>query len=226
MTFDFAEGKSGRALMDWCDRLARQGYFAKDGTEQRQRGKDFLWFLWCGADSPLCARKKITTFERLFVSDESAWDEPKNAYYRTWHEKETAERILHEFSLDGERSHIINGHIPVRSGEDPVKAGGRVILIDGGFCRAYQKTTGIAGYTLIYNAEGMRISAHEAFSGVEQAIEKNIDIVSDTVVFEHASDMIRVRDTDTGVRIREKIDDLQLLLSAYEDGFIKETSQA
>lgn len=224
MTFDFAEGKSGRALMDWCDRLARQGYFAKDGTEQRQRGKDFLWFLWCGADSPLCARKKITTFERLFVSDESAWDEPKNAYYRTWHEKETAERILHEFSLDGERSHIINGHIPVRSGEDPVKAGGRVILIDGGFCRAYQKTTGIAGYTLIYNAEGMRISAHEAFSGVEQAIEKNIDIVSDTVVFEHASDMIRVRDTDTGVRIREKIDDLQLLLSAYEDGFIKETA--
>ena len=221
MSFDFAEGRSGRALMDWCDRLARQGYFAAEGTEARRRGKDFLWFLWCGADSPLCARKKITTFERLFVADESTWEEPKNAYYRTWHQKETAEMILREFSLEGERSHIINGHIPVRSGEDPIKAGGKVILIDGGFCRAYQKTTGIAGYTLIYNAEGMRISAHESFSGVERAIEQNVDVISETVVFEHAHATLRVRDTDTGARIREKIRDLELLLAAYQDGSIK-----
>lgn len=222
MSFGFAEGKSGRALMDACDRLARQGYFAKEGSEAKRRGKDFLWFLWCGCDSPLCARKKITTFERLLVRDKSTWEEPKNAYYRTWSERETAEKILREFSLDGERSHIINGHIPVRSGEHPVKGGGRVILIDGGFCRAYQPTTGIAGYTLIYNAEGMRISAHEAFPGVEQAIEKNVDVVSDTVVFEHARDTLRVRDTDTGVKLKEKIRDLELLLAAYEDGSIKE----
>lgn len=221
MSFDFADGRSGRALMDWCDRLARQGYFATEGTEARRRGKDFLWFLWCGADSPLCARKKITTFERLFVADESTWDEPKNAYYRTWQQKETAEMILREFSLEGERSHIINGHIPVRSGEHPIKAGGKVILIDGGFCRAYQKTTGIAGYTLIYNAEGMRISAHESFSGVERAIEQNVDVISETVVFEHAHATLRVRDTDTGARIREKIRDLELLLAAYQDGSIK-----
>ena len=222
MSFGFAEGKSGRALMDACDRLARQGYFAKEGSEAKRRGKDFLWFLWCGCDSPLCARKKITTFERLLVRDKSTWEEPKNTYYRTWSERETAEKILREFSLDGERSHIINGHIPVRSGEHPVKGGGRVILIDGGFCRAYQPTTGIAGYTLIYNAEGMRISAHEAFPGVEQAIEKNVDVVSDTVVFEHARDTLRVRDTDTGVKLKEKIRDLELLLAAYEDGSIKE----
>ena len=222
MCFDFAEGKGGRALMDVCDRLARQGYFAKEGSEAKRRGKDFLWFLWCGCDSPLCARKKITTFERLLVRDPEAWEEPKNAYYRTWQDGAIAEKILREFSLEGERSHIINGHIPVRSGEDPVKGGGRVILIDGGFCRAYRPTTGIAGYTLIYNAEGMRISAHEAFPGVEQAIEKNVDVVSDTVVFEHSADMIRVRDTDTGAELKEKIRDLELLLAAYENGLIKE----
>ncbi len=222
MRFDFADGKGGRALMDACDRLARQGYFAKEGSLAKRRGKDFLWFLWCGCDSPLCARKKITTFERLLVRDPASWEEPKNAYYRTWQDRATAEKILREFSLEGERSHIINGHIPVRSGEDPVKGGGRVILIDGGFCRAYQPTTGIAGYTLIYNAEGMRISAHEAFSGVDKAIEKNVDVVSDTVVFEHSADMIRVRDTDTGAVLKEKIRDLELLLMAYEDGSIKE----
>ena len=225
MSFDCAEGKSGRAFMDLCDKLARQGYFSKEGTTARQRGKDFLWFLWCGADSPLSAREKITTFERLFVADSRAWEEPKNAYYLTWSDKDTAERILQEFSLSGERSHIINGHIPIRSGDDPIKGGGKVIVIDGGFCKAYQKTTGIAGYTLIYNAEGMRISAHEAFPGVDAAIKQSADILSDTVIFEHSADMLRVRDTDTGRDISERIRDLTMLLSAYEDGSVKESSR-
>lgn len=224
MQLDAAYGKSGRELMDYCDRMARQAFFAEDGTNERQEGKDFLWFLWCGKDSPLCARKKITTFERLFVADKAAWSEPKNAYYNCWNDSEIAERILKEFELTDESSHIINGHIPIKSGkgEEPVKAGGKVIVIDGGFCKAYQPTTGIAGYTLIYNSEGIRISAHEPFKGARDAIENNIDILSDTVVFEHAEERLRVRDTDIGRSIVEKIDDLTLLLHEYEAGTFKE----
>lgn len=224
MTFPAAGGRSGKALMDYCDRLARQAYFSKDGTPARLAAKDFLWFLWCGRYSPLCARRKIATFERLLVEDESTWVEEKNTYYRSWGDERTVEKILREFGLGGEHSHIINGHIPVKynQGETPIKAGGKLIVIDGGFCRAYQPTTGIAGYTLIYNAEGIRISAHEPFSGVLDAIRNNRDILSDTVVFEHATSKIRVSDTDDGVRIRRKIEDLRLLLAEYECGNIKE----
>ncbi|MBO5453094.1 MAG: fructose-1,6-bisphosphatase [Clostridia bacterium] len=224
MKFPLAQNKSGKAFMDFCDKAARQGYFAKEGSIARAYGKDFLWFLWCGKNSPLCAREKIATFERLLIADESTWEEPKNAYYDCWNNAETVEKILQEFSLEEEHSHIINGHIPVKSkkGETPIKANGKLILIDGGFCRAYQPSTGIAGYTLIYNADGMRISAHEPFKGVQNAIKNNADIISDTVIFEHATDKIRVKDTDTGKRISEKINDLKLLLENYESGSIKE----
>lgn len=224
MSFPLAKGKSGKAFMDFCDRTARQGYFSKEGSEARQRGMDFLWFLWCGKDSPLCARKKIATFERLLLDDTTTWEEPKNAYYRCWNDEKTVNMILEEFSLGGERSHIINGHIPVQriKGEEPVKANGKLILIDGGFCRAYQPATGIAGYTLIYNAEGMRISAHEPFRGVHNAIKDNADIVSETVIFEQAADKIRVKDTDIGKGLSEKISDLTHLLECFESGSIKE----
>ena len=222
--FDCAGGLSGRAFMDWCDRVARQGFFAKDGTPERQYGKDFLWFLWCGKNSPLCAREKITTFERLYVEDESTWVEPKNTYYNSWNDESVADKILSEFSLGGRGSHIINGHIPIKSrkGEAPVKAGGKLIVIDGGFCQAYQPTTGIGGYTLIYNAEGIRISAHEPFRGKTNAIQNNVDILSDTVVFEPSAEKILVKDTDQGAEIRRRIDDLELLGKAYETGRIKE----
>ena len=225
MKFDCAGGKSGKELMDYCDRTARQGYFAKDGSEARQHGKDFLWFLWCGRFSPLNARGKIATFERLFTDDKEAQKEEKNAYYNCWDSEDLANKVLQEFSLEQKNSHIINGHIPVQRsrGENPLKANGKVILIDGGFCKAYQESTGIAGYTLIYNAEGMRISAHEPFRGVKNAIENNADIVSDTVVFEEMSDKIRVRDTDTGRTIANKIDDLTALVKSFEEGRIKET---
>lgn len=224
MKFPLAQGKSGKAFMDFCDKAARQGFFAKEGSIARAYGKDFLWFLWCGKDSPLCARKKITTFERLLIEDKTAWEEPKNAYYRSWNDGEIVQKILEEFNLGGERSHIVNGHIPVKKkkGEKPLKASGKLILIDGGFCKAYQESTGIAGYTLIYNADGMRISAHEPFRGVEDAITNNADIISDTVIFEHSQDKIRVKDTDTGRRLTEKIDDLMKLLEGYETGAIKE----
>lgn len=217
-----AEGRYGKALMDFCDRLARQGYFEKEGTQSRRRGKDFLWFLWCGKNSPLCARKRITTFERLLVKDNRTWEEPKNAYYRSWDDERIAEKILAEFSLGGVGSHIINGHIPVNKGENPIKANGKLIVIDGGFCRAFIGKTGIGGYTLIYNAEGIRISAHEPFCGKENAVKNNVDVISDTVIFEHAADKIRVRETDIGTGIRDRITDLMLLLREYESGGIKE----
>ncbi len=225
MNLDAADKKSSKALLDHFDLLARQGYFSKENTALKQQGKDALWFLWCGKDSPLCARKKMATFERLLIGDKSAWEEPKNAYYKCWEDEKIVKQVLKEFGLTEEHSHIINGHIPVRSvvGEAPVKAGGKVIVIDGGFCQAYQKTTGIAGYTLIYNATGMRISAHEKFLGVENAIKNDADILSDTVIFEYSADSIRVRDTDTGKEMLERINDLTALLKAYEDGIIKET---
>lgn len=224
MKFPLAQGRSGKAFMDFCDKAARQGFFAKEGSIARTYGKDFLWFLWCGKDSPLCARKKITTFERLLIEDKAAWEEPKNAYYRSWNDEKIVQNILEEFNLGGERSHIVNGHIPVqkKKGENPLKASGKLILIDGGFCRAYQESTGIAGYTLIYNADGMRISAHEPFRGIENAVANNDDIISDTVIFEHSADKIRVKDTDTGRRLIDKIDDLMKLLEGYETGTIKE----
>ncbi len=224
MKFPLAQNKSGKEFMDFCDKAARRGYFAKEGSPARSYGKDFLWFLWCGKDSPLCARKKIATFERLLVNDKSTWEEPKNAYYRSWNDEHVANMILEEFGLGGEHSHIVNGHIPVKKkkGEEPVKANGKLILIDGGFCRAYQETTGTAGYTLIYNADGMRISAHEQFLGIDDSVKNNSDIVSETVIFEHVTDKIRVRDTDTGRAIIEKIKDLKELLEGYETGRIKE----
>ena len=222
--FECAGGLCGRAFMDYADRVARQGFFAKDGSPERQYGKDFLWFLWCGKNSPLSAREKITTFERLYVEDSSTWFEPKNSYYNSWGDESIADKILAEFSLGGPGSHIINGHIPIKSrkGEAPIKAGGKLIVIDGGFCRAYQDTTGIAGYTLIYNAEGIRISAHEPFRGKLNAIKNNADILSDTVVFESSKNKILVKDTDQGKDIKKRIDDLTLLCKAYESGRIKE----
>ena len=217
-----AGGRRGRELMDFCDVMARRGFLAPEGSAERQRGKDFLWFLWCGRNSPLCARERITTFERLLIADKSTWTEPKNPYYLAWEDERVADAILREFGLGGEGSHIINGHIPVERGEAPVKAGGKLIVIDGGFCRAYHEKTGIAGYTLIYNAEGIRLSAHAAFPGKVEAVRNNADIVSDTVIFERAYDRIRVRETDAGEHIREKITDLMLLVKEFERGTIKE----
>ena len=218
-----ADGRCGKELMDYCDRVARQGYLAKEGSEERERGKDFLWFLWCGKDSPLCARKRITTFERLLIEDKATWDEPRNAYYRSWNDERIVDMILKEFSLEGAHTHIINGHIPVNKGEAPIKAGGKLIVIDGGFCSAFYTRTGIGGYTLIYNADGMRISAHEPLAGKESAVHNNADIISDTVIFERSAGKIKVRETDEGTAIRDRIADLVLLLGEYESGGIKES---
>ena len=210
----------GRVLMDRAEQIARQAYFSTR-TEKRDC-LDFMWYLWCGKKSPLFGREKITTFERMFVLDEETWVEEKNPYYRFCLDERVCDRILEEFGLSTPFSHIVNGHVPVRvsAGESPVKAGGKLIVIDGGFCKAYHKTTGIAGYTLIYNSRGMRIMSHQPFENTEQAILKNKDIESHPDVFETQDIRIMVMDTDNGNVISNKIYDLTRLLASYRQGLL------
>lgn len=223
MKLPAAGERGGRALMDYCDKMARDGFFAEVGSEKRRLGEDFLWFLGSGKNSPLLGREKMATFERFLLSDEKIKEEPKNAYYKlAWQRRDVAEKILAEFGLRGDGAHIINGHIPQIRGENPIKAGGRLIVIDGGFCSAYHKATGCAGYTLIYNAEGMRLSAHEPFCGKENAVKNNGDILSETEIFETREQRIRIRETDLGEEIREEMCDLMTLLEAYKNGTIPE----
>ena len=218
LDLEAAGGRRGKELMDYCDKMARVGFFGKEGSEERQAGKDFLWFLWCGKDSPLCARKKIATFERLLIDDKDTWIEPKNGYYKSWDNEDIAIKILCEFGLDNPSAHIINGHIPVHKGENPKKANGRILVIDGGFCKAYHDSTGIGGYTLIYNADGIRLQAHQPFFDRADAIKNNADILSQTVIYDHKADKMRIRETDRGTQIRERIADLMLLLNEYDSG--------
>ena len=218
---------AGRALMDYCDERARRGYFAAPGTPEWQSGTDFLWYLWCGKLSPLFGRAKMTTFERLFIQNPEAYTEEKDPYYRHTNDTRMDRYILEEFGLEQTHSHIINGHVPVRaaSGEKPIKGGGRLIVIDGGFCRAYHNKTGIAGYTLVYNSRGMSLRQHEPFDTVERAIAENRDIVSSVDVFETTEKRMLVGDTDEGRRMKAEIADLKLLVSAYKLGIIKEERQ-
>jgi len=215
MRVEAVGGLSGRRLMDECERRVRAAYASPPKSKERLCGGDFLWFLWCGRGSPLCGKNAVRSFERLLISDKRAHLEKENAYYRAWGDGEVAMKILREFSVEGARAHIINGHVPVRRGESPIKGGGRLIVIDGGFCSAYHERTGIAGYTLIYNADGMRISAHEPFGGKERAVQENLDILSDTAIFEVARDKIRVRECDEGREIRERIGELVTLIGDY-----------
>lgn len=215
---------AGRELMDYCDRRARRGYFAAEGSEERLRGGDFLWYLWCGRLSPLFGRSKMTTFERLFIQNRETWEEKKDPYYRYINDTRMDRYILEEFGLDQTHSHIINGHVPVRAveGETPLKAGGRLIVIDGGFCRAYHERTGIAGYTLVYNSRGMSLRVHEPFESTEKAIAQNRDIVSSVDVFETNEKRMLVTDTDEGRRLEAKIEDLKRLVTAYKSGLLKQ----
>lgn len=215
---------SGREFMDYADAHARRGYYASAGSAEKIDGQDFLWYLWCGRHSPLFGRDKITTFERMFVEDQKTWEETKNAYYDLIEEQETCERILHMFGLEDDYSRIINGHVPVhaKEGEFPVKGGGKLIVIDGGFCRAYQPKTGIAGYTMFYNSYGIRLVSHEPFSGRINAIENNRDILSTYVVYDASAQRITVQQTDIGQLLQASIDNLEELLQAYRKGLVKE----
>lgn len=209
----------GKSLLDYADKIARRAYYG----EPNQNNLDFMWYLWGGKKSPLCGRN-IKTFERAFIDDETASVEEKDPYYHYYLEERIATMILREFKLYSDISHIINGHTPIKvgKGETPIRAGGKVIVIDGGFCKAYQKTTGIAGYTLIYNSHGMRIKAHQPFESVEKVLIENKDIESSSDSFETEPFRVMVENTDVGKVLADNIKDLEELLYAYREGIIME----
>ena len=218
----FGKTYSGKALYDVLESYVRKAYFEVD-EEERERGRDIMWFIWASRNSPLFGKERMTTFERYFVEDSAVHKEKKNPYYRFLNDEQVMNRILKEFGLS-EDSHIVNGHVPVLqiSGESPVKCNGKVLVIDGGFSKAYQAKTGIAGYTLIYNSYGMMLVAHEPFSSMEDAIEKETDIHSDRIMVKMAPRRMLVGDSDTGRELEERIGELMQLLAAYRSGQIIE----
>jgi fructose-1,6-bisphosphatase-3 len=214
----------GKAFLDFADTAARKAYYYKEGSQDRILGEDFLWFLWAGRNSPIFGRDRMTTFERRLIADEAAWKEPKNPYYTLYEDPAICEKILREFGLEGQHCHIINGHVPVKAkkGESPVKGGGKLIVIDGGFCKAYQPTSGIAGYTLIYNSRCFRIVAHQPFVGREKAIRDNFGISHSTNIFERLESRQKIEETDLGRELQQRIADLRALLEAYRAGAVPE----
>ena len=206
----------GKALFDYADQAARRAFYQGD-----QDALDFMWYLWCGTDSPVCGRR-IRTFARAFIPDERAWKEPSNPYYEWCNQESKCMEILKEFGLESGEACIVNGHTPIRvtHGESPLKAGGRLVVIDGGFCRAYQKTTGIAGYTLISNSHGMRLMSHQPFTSLQDAQETGRDIYSQSFEFKKYGQRKYVSDTDHGIILKERMDDLTKLLEAYRSGMI------
>lgn len=214
---------AARDFMDRLDRLARQGYFA-DNPDQKQYGMDAMWYLWTGPQSPLFGKDKMATFERYFVADESTHVESRNPYYTLRDREEIAIKILEAFDVDPAGGHIINGHVPVKvkKGESPVKANGKLIVIDGGFAEAYQPVTGIAGYTLIFNSYGLLLASHNHFESVQKAVEGTQENAPRTKILESNVDRLRVRDADLGRKIQSQIADLELLIKAYREGLLKE----
>ena len=214
---------AGKELYDVLESYARKGYYAID-SEEKRKGQDILWFIWENQNSPVFGKAKMTTFERYFIADKATHEEPKNPYYRLLEKEEVVNRILEEFGLDTAEAHIINGHIPIEAkrGESPVKCNGKLLIIDGGFSKAYQPKTGIAGYTLIFNSYGLVLAAHEPFESVEKAIQDGSDIVSHTILVEHVVKRKTVADTDIGKELQEMIKDLEALLLAYREGVIVE----
>lgn len=214
---------AGKVLYDVLESYARKGYYAVDPVEKK-KGQDMLWFIWENQNSPVFGKDKMTTFERYFIADKSTHVEPKNPYYRLLENEEVVNRILEEFGLSGTEAHIINGHIPVeaKNGESPVKCNGKLLIIDGGFSKAYQPKTGIAGYTLIYNSYGLLLAAHEPFESVEKAIQDGSDIVSHTILVQHVVRRKTVADTDIGKELKASVSDLEALLAAYREGTLVE----
>ncbi|HJD46742.1 MAG TPA: fructose-1,6-bisphosphatase [Candidatus Mediterraneibacter norfolkensis] len=219
----FGKKYKGKELYDVLDSYVRKGFFALDERE-RQNGKDIMWYIWLHPCSPLFGKNKMATFERYFLAEKETHVEKKNPYYTFLEDEEVIEQVLEEFGLDPGKAHIVNGHVPVKTkdGESPVKCGGKVLVIDGGFSRAYQKETGIAGYTLIYNSYGLRLVALEPFESTEAAIAKEKDIHSETVIVSRRTDRCLVGDTDIGRELKEQVQDLERLLAAYRNGEIIE----
>ena len=216
----------GRALFDKVGSMIREAYFGKDygDKESYQYALDYDWYLWCGPDSPVFDKNKMATFENYFIDDKQAGKEVKGNYYILRDDEKVCDYILDEFGVEGQHRHIINGHVPVRTlqGEQPIKANGKMMVIDGGFSKAYQPKTGIAGYTLVYHSRGFQLVKHEPFTSIEEAVAEGQDIKSTTQVVEMSAYRMHVKDTDIGKEITRQIDDLQLLLQSYRSGLISE----
>lgn len=220
----FGKKYSGKALYDVLDSYARKAYYSKQDLSEKKKGQDIIWYIWSGPNSPVFGKDKMTTFERYFINDKAAHVETKNSYYRLNDREDILNRILEEFGLSTAKSHIINGHVPVelKKGETPIRCNGKLLIIDGGFSKAYQGKTGIAGYTLVANSYGMRLVAHETFESTEAAIKNESDIFSDSIIVESYPHRMRVADTDIGTQLKESIRQLEELLQAYREGLIIE----
>ncbi len=215
----------GKELFDNIEKVVRRAFWRDEKAPEKLYGQDYLWFLWCGKNSPLFGRDRITTFERFFIADKETHVEKKNPYYTLYTDEKFCIELLREFGLEDSLSKIINGHIPVKvlKGEGPLKANGRLIVIDGGFCKAYQPVTGIAGYTMFFSSHGIRISAHAPWCGLEESVKDNIDISSETVLRDDYPERIMVAQTDTGKEIQQSITELEALLTAYRTGILPQT---
>lgn len=214
---------AGRRLLDKVDQIVRAAFFEED-SDTTNFALDYLWYLWCGPDSPLFDKDKMATFERYFVADKDLHKEEKGAYYTLRDREDVCVNILHEFGIDNPHSHIINGHVPVKTikGEQPVKANGKMLVIDGGFSRAYQPETGIAGYTLVFHSRALQLVQHEPFESRQKAIEEGLDIKSNSFLVEFNTQRMLVKDTDKGKELRRQIEELKRLLAAYRSGVVKE----
>ncbi|MBQ2917344.1 MAG: fructose-1,6-bisphosphatase [Clostridia bacterium] len=215
---------AGKEYLDFIDKTIRIAYFEREQIDRNEDINDLMWYLWCGPKSPLFGKEKAATFERYFVIDKETHEEKKNAYFTLSQHEEICDKILKEFGLEGKNSHIINGHIPVKEkdGESPIRANGKLLVIDGGFAKSYRSQTGRAGYTLTYNSYGLILAANEPFDSKADAIREEIDIKYDIMVNEKETERKNVADTDIGKQLQEEIDDLKLLLQAYKEGKIKQ----
>ncbi len=215
---------SGRALMYHTGMQIRTAFQQDSAPEERNYAIDYFLYLWCGPDSPLFDKSKMATFERYFIADKETHVEEKGYYFKLRDDEEVIDHILDAFGVVGSNRHIINGHVPVRTlkGENPIKANGKLMVIDGGFSKAYHNETGIAGYTLVYHSRGFQLVQHEPFTSTEDAIQRGTDIKSTTQIVEMSNRRMLVADTDIGVELRKQIDDLEELLFAYRHGYIKE----
>ena len=215
---------AGKALCDVLEHHARQGYFEQENSPKKKYGQDIMWYIWSNENSPVYGKDKMATFERYFVEDPDLKKETKDYYYQLIEEEAVLYQILEEFDADGMKGHVVNGHMPVavKDGESPIKCKGKLFIIDGGFSKAYQKKTGIAGYTLVSNSYGIKLVAHEPFKSRDFVIREETDIHSDTVLSKKVIRRKRVGDTDNGKRIKESIKDLGCLVTAYRKGEISE----
>jgi fructose-1,6-bisphosphatase-3 len=217
---------NGKELMHNIGMMIRSAFTTDTPQAERLYARDYFLYLWCGKDSPLFDKSKMATFERYFLTEKETFKEEKGYYFQLRDNEQVCDHILDCFDVKGENRHIINGHVPVHAskGENPIKANGRLMVIDGGFSEAYHKETGIAGYTLVYHSRGFQLVQHEPFTSSAEAIQKGTDIKSTTQIVEMSSHRMLVADTDKGKELREQVSDLRQLLKAYRHGILKQRS--